>query len=110
MILEGQTAYYSKYLALANFNIDIKCNITLYDYSNLNTVINSFEGNFVSFSEDKNSNLYYILYSSGNGYRCIKKTQPSSAEIADISTSNCSYYRDLYYEPTTDTLYRIDNM
>ena len=40
MILEGQTAYYSKYLALANFNIDIKCNITLYDYSNLNTVIN----------------------------------------------------------------------
>ena len=107
MILEGQTAYYSKYLALANFNIDIKCNITLYDYSNLNTVINSFEGNFVSFSEDKNSNLYYILYSSGNGYRCIKKTQPSSAEIADSSTSNYSYYRDLYYEPTTDTLYRI---
>ena len=110
MILEGQTAYYSKYLALANFNIDIKCNITLYDYSNLNTVINSFEGNFVSFSEDKNSNLYYILYSSGNGYRCIKKKQPSSAEIADSSTSNYSYYRDLYYEPTTDTLYRIDNM
>ena len=107
MILEGQTAYYSKYLALANFNIDIKCNITLYDYSNLNTVINSFEGNFVSFSEDKNSNLYYILYSSGNGYRCIKKTQPSSAEIADSRTSNYSYYRDLYYEPTTDTLYRI---
>ena len=32
MILEGQTAYYSRYLALANFNIDIKCNITLYDY------------------------------------------------------------------------------
>ena len=107
MILEGQTAYYSKYLALANFNIDIECDITLYDYSNLNTVINSFEGNFVSFSEDKKSNLYYILYSRGNGYRCIKKTQPSSAEIADSSTSNYSYYRDLYYEPTTDTLYRI---
>ena len=107
MILEGQTAYYSKYTALANFNTNIECDIALYDYSNLNTVIDSFTGKFVSFAEDKNSNLYYILYSTSNGYRCIKKTQPSLTEVADSSTSSYSYYRDLYYEPTTDTLYRI---
>ena len=106
MILEGQTAYYSKYMILANFNINIECDILLYDYSNLNTVINSFTGKFVSFAEDKNSNLYYILYSNGS-YICMKKTQPSLTEIADSSTSSYSYYRDLYYEPTTDTLYRI---
>ena len=108
MILEGkQPVYYSKYMALANFNTNIECDIALYDYSNLNTVINSFTGNFVSFAEDKNSNLYYILYPSSNGQTCIKKTQPSLTEVADSSTSDYPKYRDLYYDSSTDTLYRI---
>ena len=91
MILEGQTAYYSKYMILTDYN-NTKY---IYDYKTVQETSTGFTlGNFYNAVEDNSGHIYHIegdaLWLDG------------SSLSTGIDTSNL-IKNPLYYDNTTDT-------
>ena len=97
MILEGQTAYYSKYMILT----DSENNKRIYDYPSCNKSSKSvsfgtFNGSYYNAVEDNNGQIYHIKDSN------LYKDDESVLSITTSTTSNL-IKNPLYYDSTTDT-------
>ena len=90
MILEGQTAYYSKYMILTDYNN----NKYIYDYPSCNKSSKSVSfGTSYNTAEDNNGQIYHIK--DGNLYK-------DDEQVLSVTTSNL-IKNPLYYDNTTDT-------
>ena len=91
MILEGQTAYYSKYMILTDYN-NIK---HIYDYKTVQKASTGFTlGDSYNAVEDNSGHIYHI---EGDALWLDGSSLPSG-----IDTSNL-IKNPLYYDSTTDT-------
>ena len=90
MILEGQTAYYSKYMILT----DYENNKHIYDYKTSQKSSKSISfGTSYNAVEDNNGQIYHIK--DGNLYK-------DDESVLSVTTSNL-IKNPLYYDSTTDT-------
>ena len=90
MILEGQTAYYSKYMILT----DYENNKYIYDYPSCNKSSKNVSfGTSYNTAEDNNGQIYHIK--DGNLYK-------DDESVLSVTTSNL-IKNPLYYDNTTDT-------
>ncbi|WP_276751891.1 hypothetical protein [Treponema succinifaciens] len=95
MILEGQTAYYSKYMILTN-DPNVK---KLYNYTTMQEIsIEDFTLGGASYNpvEDREGKIYYII-SNGTLHR-------NGEQLSQIDTSNL-IKNPLYYDSKTDSLW-----
>ena len=93
MILEGQTAYYSKYMILTDYS-NIK---KLYNYTTMQEIIEDFTLGGASYNpvEDREGKIYYIT----------DVTLHRNGELlSQIDTSNL-IKNPLYYDSKTDSLW-----
>ena len=90
MILEGQTAYYSRYMILT----DYENNKHIYDYKTSQKSSKSISfGTSYNAVEDNNGQIYHIK--DGNLYK-------DDESVLSVTTSNL-IKNPLYYDSTTDT-------
>ena len=93
MILEGQTAYYSKYMILTNY-LNTKY---IYDYPSCNKSSKSVSfGTLYNTVEDNNGQIYHIKDSN------LYKDDDSVLQISDASNL---IKNPLYYDSKTDSLW-----
>ena len=91
MILEGQTAYYSKYMILTDYS-NTKY---IYDYPSCNKSSKSVSfGTSYNTVEDNNGQIYHI--EGSNLYK-------DNDSVLQISTASSLIKNPLYYDSTTDT-------
>ena len=91
MILEGQTAYYSKYMILTDY-LNTKY---IYDYPSCNKSSKSVSfGTSYNTVEDNNGQIYHI--EGSNLYK-------DNDSVLQISTASSLIKNPLYYDSTTDT-------
>ena len=104
MILEGQTAYYSQYMILTDYN-NIK---HIYDYktsqkSSKNVSFGTFNGSYYNAVEDNNGKIYHIkddaLYLDNTQINLL--TDSTNTAIKDTIINNAP----LYFDSTTNTLF-----
>ena len=90
MILEGQTAYYSKYMILTDYNN----NKYIYDYPSCNKSSKNVSfGTSYNTVEDNNGQIYHIKDSY---------LYKDDEQVLSVTTSNL-IKNPLYYDNTTDT-------